>query len=85
MDTGRNSQRRSSNTTIDMKLSRDFRLYKSLMLSVSAEVFNLLNRHDTYLYWKVGATSTDAAPVTYSSKEVVGLPRQVQVGARLSF
>lgn len=85
MDTGRNTQRRSSNTTIDMKLSRDFRLYKSVRLAVSAEVFNVLNRHDTYLHQKVANSSTDALPVTTTELAVVGDARQVQVGARFSF
>jgi len=85
VDTGRNSQRRSSTTTIDLKLSRDFRLLQRVRLAVSAEVFNLLNRHDTYLYTKVDGASTDAAPLTTNELTWVGSARQVQLGARLSF
>ena len=85
VDTGRNTQRRSSNTTIDLKLSRDFKLYKRIRLAVSAEVFNLLNRHDTYLYERVDSGSTDAIPLTSTSLSEIGSARQVQLGAKLSF
>ncbi len=85
MDTGRNSVRKSSNTTLDMKLSRDFRLYKKVRLAISADVFNILNRHDQFLYQKVDSSSSDAVPVISVSNDVVGSARQVQLGARLSF
>ena len=66
-----------------MKLSRAFSLYRKVKLAVSAEVFNLLNRHDTYKYMK--ATGSDAAPVLTATPTAVGSARQVQLGARLTF
>jgi len=84
-DSGRNSQRRSSQTTIDLKVSRDFKLVGKAKLSVSAEVFNVLNRKDSYRFLKASTASTDAAPATTSSFSWLGDGRQAQVGARLSF
>jgi hypothetical protein len=82
-DSGRNTQRIASSQTVDMKLSRDFSIFRKVKFSVSAEVFNLLNRHDTYLFEK--ATGSDAATTLLYSPSVVGSARQVQLGARLSF
>ncbi|WP_306600228.1 TonB-dependent receptor [Geothrix sp. 21YS21S-2] len=82
-DTGRNSQRQGSTTTIDMKLSRDFNLVKKVKFQVSAEIFNLLNRHDTYSWVK--AAGTDAATTYTRTPTWLGSARQVQLGARLTF
>ncbi len=84
-DTGRNSQRTSSNSYIDLRISRDFKFTQRVKLQVSADVFNVLNRQDTYRLVYVLGTSTDAAPATGTKDGYVGSPRQVQLGARLSF
>jgi hypothetical protein len=83
LDTGRNTQRIAATHTIDMKLSREFGITKTVKFSVSGEVFNLLNRHDTYGFQKVGGS--DAAPTFTVSPSVTGSARQVQLGARLTF
>ena len=83
-DTGRNSQRSASNITLDVKLSRDFRFTDRLRFTVSAEIFNLTNRHDTYIR-RSGGGSSDTAAVVTTSNSIVGIPRQVQLGARFSF
>ena len=85
VDTGRNSQRRASLTMIDMKLSREFKIVNRVKIAVSAEVFNLLNRHDTYSFLRVNSAGNDTNPMTLESPSVVGEARQVQLGARLSF
>ena len=83
MDTGRNSQRIASTHDVDMKLSRDFSIARKVKFSVSAEVFNLLNRHDTYQMEK--ATGSDASSTLLYTPTVVGSARQVQLGARFTF
>lgn len=83
MASDRNGYRSASSTTIDLKISRDWTLYKTVKLSVSGEVFDLLNRHDTYKQSYI--TGTDLAQVTNYRNAVVGGTRQVQLGARVSF
>jgi len=83
-DSGRNSVRAASNTYIDMRVSRDFRFTKRVKFQVSADVFNVLNRHDTYLQNYVNGSS-DATTTIATRNAVVGIARQVQLGARLSF
>jgi hypothetical protein len=83
VDSGRNSQRICATHTIDMKLSRDFGITKTVKFSVSGEVFNLLNRYDTYNILK--ATGNDAAAVITNTPAYIYQPRQVQLGARLTF
>lgn len=89
MDSGRNSQRGASSTTVDMKLSREFKLASKLKFSISAEIFNLLNRHDTGATIKPSSSpaSTDATPLlsTTPTPYIVGSARQVQLGARFTF
>ncbi len=80
----RNGYRRASQTNVDLKINRDWSLGKLVKLGVSGEVFNLLNRQDRYpqLRWTGG---TDAAPTLVYGQQAVSSPRQVQLGARLSF
>lgn len=84
-DTGRNTQRTASNTTLDLALRKDFQITSRVKFTLSADVFNLLNRHDTYTRNAVLGSGTDAAPAIQTSKSVVGSARQVQLGARVSF
>jgi hypothetical protein len=81
MDTGRNSLRRSSYTTVDLKLSRDFSLMSKAKLTLSAEVFDLFNRMDTFNFIRATNGTTYNTP----SPTSVGQTRQVQLGVRLSF
>jgi len=60
-------------------------LYGQAKFSVSAEVFNLLNRHDTYQRLSVTGSADSATPTILSTPNVVNSARQVQLGARLSF
>ena len=93
--TVRNDYRASSQMTFDLKLSRDFPLPfgKHTKFGVSAEVFNLLNRHDTYSQNYIGVNPAydsrlklnDATAALRSRPGIVGSPRQVQLGARLTF
>lgn len=83
VDTGRNTLRSASTMTVDLKVFRDFPLWKKVKVQVSAEIFDVLNRHDTYL---VNYTDgSDLAPVARTRPAFIGGTRQVQLGARLSF
>lgn len=83
LGTERNQWRTSSQTFVDLKLSRDWFFTKTVKLTLSAEVFNLLNRVDTYQ--RLRFTGTDAAPSITTSPSIVSTPREAQIGARLAF
>jgi hypothetical protein len=93
VDTGRNTQRSGSVLYMDLGLRRDFLLTKKVKLTLSADVFNLLNRQDTYLSTKVSYTApvTPATVDANSASNLVqqqnwlGSARQVQLGARFAF
>jgi hypothetical protein len=89
VDIGRNSYRTGSQQTFDIKISRDIQLYKKVKLQLSADIFNLLNRHDTYARTNVSdKTESPTAPAAfyeYSYPYIRGDARQVQLGVRLSF
>ena len=100
VDTGRNTQRAGSQFYLDLGLRRDFLLSRRVKLTLSADVFNLFNRQDTYLSTRVSYPSTGipadpgvtASTVdTYSAKNLtyqqnwLGSARQIQLGLRLAF
>ncbi len=91
IDSGRNSERVASNTTMDLGLRKEFKFFRKVGLTLSADVFNLLNRQDTYSQLFVsnsnstGGVSSDANPILGTRNAVVSEARQVQLGARISF
>jgi hypothetical protein len=100
VDTGRNTQRAGSQFYLDLGLRRDIVLSKRVKLTLSADVFNLLNRQDTYLSTRVSYSSTGtptdpgATPSTVDAtyaknlqyqQNWLGSARQIQLGARLAF
>jgi hypothetical protein len=87
-DSGRNTYRTGSQLYLDLGLRRDFLLTRRLKMTASLDVFNLLNRQDTYLatYIHTAApASTDAAPSLDQSQSWQGGARQIQIGARFAF
>jgi hypothetical protein len=58
VDTGRNTQRAGSVFYMDLGLRRDILLSRRVKLTLSADVFNLLNRQDTYLSTRVSYPGT---------------------------
>ncbi len=85
VDTGRNTQRSASNMTLDLGLRKDFNFTKAMKLTLSADVFNLLNRADTYRQQYVSSASSDAAPIILERNAKVSTARQVQLGVRFAF
>ncbi|WP_243383532.1 TonB-dependent receptor [Geothrix alkalitolerans] len=88
VDSGRNTFRAGSNLYMDLGLRREFLLTKRLKATASLDVFNVLNRQDTYLSTRIKTStpaSTDAAPVLENSQNWVGSARQIQIGARFAF
>jgi hypothetical protein len=100
VDTGRNTQRAGSVLFLDLGLRRDFALTNRLKMTASLDVFNLLNRQDTYLSNRVSfpATGTPATPGVVAStvdansarnlqpqQNWIGSARQIQIGARFAF
>ncbi len=98
VDTGRNTQRAGSVLYMDLGLRRDFMFTKKLKMTLSADVFNLLNRQDTYLSNRIGSFNTGTAtlPTSYAAnadatvgltqqQNWLGSARQIQLGARFAF
>ena len=83
-DTGRNSQRACSNTQMDLKMARGWHLASKVKLTGSVEIFNILNRQDTYMKVSAKSTTDPLTPLIYTPG-YVGMPRQVQLGLRLAF
>lgn len=93
VDTGRNTQRAGSTLTFDLGLRRDFAFTKRIKMTLSADVFNLLNRQDTYLSNRV-SYSNPVTPATVDANSAsnlqpqqnwIGSARQIQIGARFAF
>jgi hypothetical protein len=94
VDTGRNTQRAGSQLFMDLGLRRDIHLSKKVKLTLSADVFNLLNRQDTYLSNRI-SYSNPVTPATVDANSAaniqpqqnwfVGSARQIQIGARFAF
>lgn len=89
-DPGRNAFRNGSNLFMDLGLRRDIPLFKQAKMTVSVDIFNVLNRQDTYLSYRTQSVSNpstvDANPLSLTPTQVwTGSARQVQVGARFSF
>jgi hypothetical protein len=85
-DSGRNTQRNGSQLFMDLGLRRDFHLSKTRKVTASIDVFNLLNRQDTYLTYRPTAGSTDAAPALQAQQNwFTGSARQIQLGLRFAF
>ncbi|MBI1752530.1 MAG: TonB-dependent receptor [Acidobacteria bacterium] len=94
VDTGRNTRRAGSTFTLDLGLRRDFVFTKQIKMTLSADVFNLLNRQDTYLSDKMpsvpntttsNVSTVDARLALTQQQNWIGSARQIQVGARFSF
>ena len=92
VDTGRNTQRAGSTMTFDLGLRRDFTFTKRIKMTLSADVFNMLNRQDTYLSNRTSIDSRVSTPSTVDATSLlqpqqnwIGSARQIQVGARFAF
>ncbi len=80
---GRNTARAWSAASVDLRVSRLFRIGRA-RTEVLAEAFNLLNRTNLQLpngVWGTGATPLPA----FGTPTAAGDPRQVQLGLRVTF
>jgi hypothetical protein len=85
VDFGRNTYRAGSQLFMDLGLRRDIEFTRRLKMTLSMDVFNVLNRQDTYLSTRINSASTDAAPQLQEQQNWAGSARQIQVGARFAF
>ncbi|NWJ39427.1 MAG: TonB-dependent receptor [Geothrix sp.] len=91
VDSGRNTYRAGSQLYMDLGLRRDFQVTRKVKFTASMDIFNLLNRQDTYLSYRPNSGSTDAAPVQDQTQNWTGYSatnwpaRQIQVGGRFAF
>ena len=81
---GRNTGRGFSFASLDLRLSRKFRLTERLGLEAIAEGFNVLNRANLQLPNNVFGTGTTPL-ATFGRPTAAGDPRQIQLGLRFSF
>ncbi|HYG79773.1 MAG TPA: TonB-dependent receptor, partial [Pyrinomonadaceae bacterium] len=81
---GRNTGRGFSFASLDLRLSRKFRLTERLGLEAIAEGFNVLNRANLQLPNNVFGTGTIPLP-TFGRPTAASDPRQIQLGLRFSF
>jgi hypothetical protein len=86
-DSGRNTQRAGSNINYNLGLRKDVVFSKQLKMTLSADVYNLFNRQDTYVSYKPTSGSTDAAPALQAQQNWTNInqARQIQLGARFAF
>lgn len=81
---GRNTGRGFSFASLDLRLSRNFRLTERIRLEALAEAFNVLNRANFQLPNNVFGTDT-TPPASFGRPTAAADPRQIQFGLRLSF
>jgi hypothetical protein len=85
VDYGRNTYRAGSQLFLDLGLRRDIAFTRTLKMTLSLDVFNVLNRQDTYLSTRINSASTDAVPQLQLQQNWQGSARQIQLGARFAF
>ncbi len=89
-DLGRNAYRNGSVFFLDLGLRKDIPVTRGTKMTLSLDVFNLLNRQDSYLSYRTPSISNQSTidanvPALTVSQSWAGSPRQVQVGARFAF
>jgi hypothetical protein len=81
---GRNSGRAFNFASLDLRLSRKFRLTERLGLETLIEGFNVLNRANFQIPNNVFGTGQQPLP-SFNQPTAAHDPRQIQLGLRLSF
>jgi hypothetical protein len=81
---GRNAGEGFDFATLDLRLSRNFRVTERIRIEAIAEGFNLLNRANYQLPNNVFGTGTSPLP-SFGRPTAAADPRQIQFGLRLSF
>jgi hypothetical protein len=81
---GRNSARGFDSATLDLRISRLFRLPRRHSLEAIVDAFNLLNRSNFLIPNNIRGTGA-APPASFGLPTAAGDPRQMQLGVRWSF
>jgi hypothetical protein len=81
---GRNTGKGFNHASLDLRLSRRFRLGDKLQLETLIEGFNVLNRANLQLPNNTFGSGTTALP-SFGQATAAADPRQIQFGLRLSF
>ena len=81
---GRNSARGFDNATLDLRISREFRLPRGHAIEAIADIFNLLNRSNFLIPNNIRGTGV-VPPAAFGMPTAAADPRQVQLGLRWSF
>jgi hypothetical protein len=81
---GRNTGRGFNFTSLDIRLSRTFRMTERFRIEAMAESFNVLNRVNWQLPNNIFGTGTTPLPA-FGQATAAGDPRQLQLGLRVGF
>jgi hypothetical protein len=81
---GRNTGRGFDSSSLDLRLSRRFRVTERARLEAIVEGFNVLNRSNFQIPNNIYGTG-ERPLATYGRPTAAGDPRQIQLGLRLSF
>jgi hypothetical protein len=82
---GRNTGRGFNYASLDVRLSRRFRISERLSLQALVESFNTLNRTNAAAPNNVIGSGTGAPPVSFGRPTAMFDPRQIQFGLRVDF
>jgi hypothetical protein len=80
----RNAGKGFNFASLDLRLSRRFRVSEKMRLETLVEGFNVLNRANLQLPNNVFGTSATALP-SFGKPTAAADPRQIQFGLRLNF
>jgi len=79
---GRNTGKSFNYASLDLRLSREFRVHENVSLELMAESFNVLNRSN--LQFPNNTWGTGSAPIaTFGAATAAADPRQTQFGVRV--
>jgi len=89
---GRNSETTAGQLNVDMRVSKKFKVGRSVAVAAMIEAFNLFNRanfiedtnQSSFVIFGSGSFPSNALP-TYGKYTVTLPPRQIQLVARISF
>jgi hypothetical protein len=80
----RNSERNDGYWNVDLKATKELRLGKGMTLSLSAEVFNVLD-DDTYQIYNTAPSVSRGIQVNGVNEAYRRFGREWQLGARMAF
>ena len=81
----RNALRGTAYHRLDLRLSKDFRLYGRARLSVIGEIFNAFNHANYTAFFNQLSATSAATTARFGQPSAASIPRQGQLGFRMSW